>query len=153
MSIEHPVEQPIEAIRLPDEGGGECWYKVGTPAGVTRIEATTKSGMYADIAYIRVWMGETAVAEFPQHNLLGVYFAPADDAPVYAEDRRALEPVVEEDPPVRAPINIEIVDSPRPDESADVEVPKKPCRACGAPNLPLTNGLCPQCTMYGAEGE
>jgi hypothetical protein len=43
-------------------------------AGVTRIEATTKSGMHADIPYVRVWNGAHAISEFCQHNIVGVYF-------------------------------------------------------------------------------
>jgi hypothetical protein len=42
--------------------------------GVTRIEAFTKSGMYADIPYVRVWKDDEPFAEMCQHNLQGVYF-------------------------------------------------------------------------------
>lgn len=72
---EHPINLPIERIII--------WhgnvthdieaYRVGFD-GVTRIEACTKSGMHADIAYVRVWAGEIAIAEFCQHNIVGVYF-------------------------------------------------------------------------------
>jgi hypothetical protein len=48
-------------------------YQVGYD-GVTRIEAFTKAGMYADIPYVRVWRGSVALAEFCQHNIVGVYF-------------------------------------------------------------------------------
>lgn len=65
---EHPVKQPIRRIF----SGGD-WYTVGFN-GVTRIEATTKSGMYADIPYIRVWGGDKCLAEFCQHSIDGVYF-------------------------------------------------------------------------------
>lgn len=47
---------------------------------VTRIEAFTKSGMYSDLPYVRVWCGDSPVAEFCQHNIVGIYFkAPAQD--------------------------------------------------------------------------
>lgn len=42
--------------------------------GVTRIEAFTKSGMHSNIPYVRVWCGDQPVAEFCQHNIVGVYF-------------------------------------------------------------------------------
>lgn len=76
---EHPVEQPIRdvAVFLSDEGS--TFYRVGRD-GVTRIEATTKSGMYADIPYVRVWKGDRCEAEFCQHNIVGVYFDPAPEA-------------------------------------------------------------------------
>jgi hypothetical protein len=51
-------------------------YQVGH-AGVTKIEATVKSGEYSHIPYIRVWKGEFAHSEFCQHGLVGVYFEPA----------------------------------------------------------------------------
>lgn len=76
MSREHPVNQVIERVTvshddiLPDRS----WYGVGVH-GVTRIEATTKSGMHADIPYIRVWAGEMAVAEFCQHSVISVLFS------------------------------------------------------------------------------
>lgn len=72
---EHPVEQPIRAICViaaTENDGGED-YIVGREM-VTRIEATTKSGMHADIPYLRVWSGDTCLAEFCQHNIVGVYF-------------------------------------------------------------------------------
>lgn len=49
-------------------------YCVGMD-GVTRIEACSKNGEYCDIPYIRVWKGDTAVAEFCQHKLAAVYFS------------------------------------------------------------------------------
>jgi hypothetical protein len=54
------------------EDGGEYWT-VGY-GGVTRIEAFTKSGMHADIPYVRVWKGDEPHAEFCQHSIVGVYF-------------------------------------------------------------------------------
>lgn len=76
MSVEHPVEQPIRSVEIDDESS----YTVGS-GSVTRIEATTKSGMYADLAYVRVWAGDVALAEFCQHNVKGVYFDPPEVAP------------------------------------------------------------------------
>lgn len=71
MSFEHSVEKPIRQITIGAEE--QASYTVGRN-GVTKIEATTKSGMHADIPYVRVWAGENALAEFCQHNLTGVYF-------------------------------------------------------------------------------
>lgn len=74
--FEHPVKQPIRSIQIDQGTPGYAApdkYEVGK-AGVTRIEAATKSGMHADIPYVRVWAGEEAIAEFCQHNIVGVYF-------------------------------------------------------------------------------
>ena len=67
---EHPVSQVIESLSVTEEG---TFYRVGS-GGVTKIEATQKSGMHSHIPYIRVWKGETCLAEFCQHNIVGVYF-------------------------------------------------------------------------------
>jgi len=67
---EHPVNQEILSIETDKEG---FHYTVGNN-GVTRIEATVKSGMHSHVPYIRVWKGETCLAEFCQHNIVGVYF-------------------------------------------------------------------------------
>lgn len=74
---EHPVKQQIKCIQIDSIPGVESAYNLGSN-GVTRIEATTKSGLHADIPYIRVWAGDTALAEFCQHNIVGIYF---DSAP------------------------------------------------------------------------
>lgn len=76
MSSEHPINQPIEIAEIQ---GGDLpeLYKVGV-AGVTRIEACTKSGLHADIPYIRIWKGDEALAEFCQHNIRGIYFRKAE---------------------------------------------------------------------------
>jgi len=71
---EHPVEQPIRAIDIDTIPESQACYVVGR-SGVTRIEACTKSGLHADIPYIRVWKDDVCVAEFCQHNIVGVYFA------------------------------------------------------------------------------
>ena len=70
---EHPITQEIYAISVFNHGGGGEGYTVGYE-GVTRIEATTKSGLHADIPYIRIWKGDLASAEFCQHNIVAVYF-------------------------------------------------------------------------------
>lgn len=70
---EHPVNQPICKISIACAPMFEIDIAVGHD-GVTRIEATTKSGLHANIPYVRVWKGEFAVAEFCQHNIVGVYF-------------------------------------------------------------------------------
>lgn len=70
---EHPIQQPIRAIdidMIPDVQGG---YAVGRN-GVTRIEACQKSGLHANLPYVRVWKGAVCEAEFCQHNIVGVYF-------------------------------------------------------------------------------
>ena len=76
MSVEHPINQPIERVIVahPAEWG-TTMFSPGVD-GVTRIEATTKSGMHADIPYVRVWAGERCVAEFCQHNIVAVFFSP-----------------------------------------------------------------------------
>ena len=73
---EHPVQQQIDGIVLDAIESSQEAFWVGR-SGVTWIEATTKSGMHADIPYVRVWSGETCLAEFCQHNIVGVYFAKA----------------------------------------------------------------------------
>ncbi len=70
---EHPIDQVINCV---DSGNGK--YIVGI-RGVTRIEACTKSGMHADIPYIRVWADDHCMAEFCQHTLSGVYFYAPDE--------------------------------------------------------------------------
>jgi hypothetical protein len=70
---EHPVEQPIRSILTDNVEGSGAGYTVGE-MGVTKIEACQKSGMYSNIPYVRVWAGETCLAEFCQHNIIGVYF-------------------------------------------------------------------------------
>ncbi len=71
---EHPIQQPIRAVSVYEGEMGSEYYEVGRN-GITRIEATTKSGMYGHIPYIRVWKGDTAHSEHCQHNVIGVYFA------------------------------------------------------------------------------
>lgn len=74
---EHPIQQPIRAIDVytsPDNG--QQYYRVGR-CGVTRIEACQKSGLHANIPYVRVWKGDVCEAEFCQHNIVGVYFGEA----------------------------------------------------------------------------
>lgn len=76
MSHEHPIQQSIDGVVIDSIPGSEVAYWVGR-RGIDRIEACTKSGLHADIAYIRVWAGENCVGEFCQHNIVGVYFARA----------------------------------------------------------------------------
>lgn len=70
---EHPVNQPIHSIEIDTIPGVEGSYQVGRN-GVNRIEACEKSGMYANIPYIRVWADDICLAEYCQHNIVGVYF-------------------------------------------------------------------------------
>lgn len=60
----------IEIDTIPDVQGSFC---VGRN-GVTRIEPIEKSGMHANIPYVRVWKGDAPVAEYCQHNIVGVIF-------------------------------------------------------------------------------
>ena len=71
---EHPIEQPIREIDVYLSDEGSTYYRVGHN-DVTRIEACTKSGLHANIPYVRVWKGDVCEAEFCQHNIVGVYFA------------------------------------------------------------------------------
>lgn len=77
MSFEHLEGAEIISITVVEEGSGDGYlyegYCIGR-ADVTRIEAFTKSGMHADIPYVRVWKGKRPHAEFCQHNIVGVYF-------------------------------------------------------------------------------
>ena len=75
---EHDIQQEIiwlfvAEILVLEMPSQVCEWRVGRD-GVTRIEAFTKSGMYADIPYLRVWRGQLAVAEYCQHNIVGVGF-------------------------------------------------------------------------------
>jgi len=73
--------QVIYSVVIGDLGQGIETHQVGRNdgQGVTRIEACTKSGMYADIPYVRVWAGEDILAEYCQHNIIGVTFAPGGE--------------------------------------------------------------------------
>ena len=73
---EHPVQQPIDGIIIDMVPESQDAYWVGK-RGVTRIEACTKSGLHADIPYVRVWAGNECLAEYCQHNIVGVLFARA----------------------------------------------------------------------------
>ena len=71
---EHPVNQAISEIDVYIDADREpVFYRIGRN-GVTRIEACTKSGLHANIPYVRVWAGDVCLAEFCQHNIVGVYF-------------------------------------------------------------------------------
>lgn len=72
---EHLEGAVIHSIDIDSIPESQARFEVGC-YGTTRIEAFTKSGMYSDIPYVRVWKGDTPVAEFCQHNIVGVYFAP-----------------------------------------------------------------------------
>lgn len=79
-SFEHPIEQPIKSVTVVEYENGYESYTVGSN-GITKIEACTKSGMHADIPYVRVWKSDICIAEFCQHNIQGVYFAAHPSAP------------------------------------------------------------------------
>lgn len=82
MSEEHPVKQPIVRIVVSKNSDGDDWdfHTVGKH-GITRIEACIKSGEYSNIPYLRVWAGDSCVAEFCQHKIAGVYFGEGCKAP------------------------------------------------------------------------
>ena len=65
--------QAIYGIDLGDFGEGHERIVIGQ-SGVTKIEPITKSGMYADIPYLRVWKGDVILSEWCQHNIIGVVF-------------------------------------------------------------------------------
>lgn len=68
MQIEHPIEQQIIHLHIScDEGGNPMDYIVGM--NCSRIEACQKSGMYANIPYIRVYEGDVCLLEACQHNV------------------------------------------------------------------------------------
>ena len=69
------IDQPITRILISEGDGWSNTFMVGA-SGVTRIEATEKAGPCGDIPYVRVWHGDAVVAEFCQHNIVGVYFGP-----------------------------------------------------------------------------
>ena len=71
---EHPVKQKIVAVRLPQKEGWISEYEVGKRS-VTHMEACEKSGPYTYIPYIRIWSGDTCLAEVCQHGTIAVYFA------------------------------------------------------------------------------
>lgn len=67
---------PIDAMSMSETDDGSEYYRVGYK-DVTRIELCVKPGMYCDIPYVRVWKGKQLHSEHCQHNIIGVYFAPA----------------------------------------------------------------------------
>lgn len=75
MTMDEWVNTNILSVTIADHGQFAEFYKVGVD-GVTRIEATIKSGMHANIPYVRVWKGDQIHSEHCQHNIDGVYFAP-----------------------------------------------------------------------------
>jgi len=70
---EHPIKQKIQSIVVCDNQRVLEQYEVGEE-NVTSIEAVTKSGMYSDIPYVRVFKLGQAHSEFCQHQIIGTYF-------------------------------------------------------------------------------
>lgn len=66
-------KQEIHSVDGPCGPEGSISYIVGHH-GVTRIEQVLKSGMYSNLAYLRVWAGDKVLAELPQHNTEHVRF-------------------------------------------------------------------------------
>jgi hypothetical protein len=73
MSREH-IGAEIQSILVVENDRLSESYMVGMNS-VTKIKAFTKSGMHADIAYVRVYKNDLPHSEFCQHNIIGVYFA------------------------------------------------------------------------------
>lgn len=67
------LDKPIYMILVVDKADHDESYKVGEKF-VTKIEAFTKSGMHADIPYVRVYKNDEPHSEFCQHQIVGVYF-------------------------------------------------------------------------------
>ena len=63
-------KQEVKSVHITDEG---TFYEVGK-LGVTKIEQGEKSGMYANIPYLRVYADEKVIAEMCQHNVVLVVF-------------------------------------------------------------------------------
>lgn len=74
VDCENAVEHLHDGVGFYVGGQAQCAGHPWSSEIVTRIEAFTKSGMHADIPYVRVWAGDQPVAEFCQHNIVGVYF-------------------------------------------------------------------------------
>lgn len=70
--MEWPDNQTIDEIHF-DDGGTGATIKIGRN-GITKIEPIMKSGEYAAIPYVRVWVGNRVHSEFCQHKLIGVFF-------------------------------------------------------------------------------
>ncbi len=126
----HPIQQPIRSVQVdavagagPD-GDGNVYF-VGD-GGVTRIEACAKPGLHCDIPYIRVWADDRCLAEFCQHNIVGVYFASASSPEA--------EPVAETWP-------IEL--------TAEEAVTAAKWKACDVHNY--VRGYCTTCSRIAAE--
>lgn len=82
---QHPIRQAIAATQVScDENGNPMDYIVGR--NCTRIEPTLKDGEYSRIPYLRVWSGDTCLAEFNQHKATFVRFSPE---PLPPEDEPA----------------------------------------------------------------
>ena len=77
---EHPVQQQISGIDVYINADHDPVFYVVGRSGVTRIEACQKSGLHANIPYVRVWKEDACLAEFCQHNIVGVYFAAPEAA-------------------------------------------------------------------------
>lgn len=69
---EHLKVKSICVKTLDD--GSEVSYTVGGVNGVTKIEQCEKSGMYSNIPYLRVYSGESIIAELCQHNIESINF-------------------------------------------------------------------------------
>lgn len=76
MNHREHIDAEILSILVVENERKSEGYEVGK-RGVTKIEAFTKSGMHADIAYVRVYKDGQPHSEFCQHNIIGVYFVTA----------------------------------------------------------------------------
>ena len=77
MSAAHPTELPIEVIHVSNLPVPTL-FEVGQN-GITKIEAFTKPGLHCDLPYFRVWRHRQPMAEFSQHQIVGVYFKQVEE--------------------------------------------------------------------------
>lgn len=74
--FEQTKDLNVSCVVLYDCGDGtDQSYRVGF-AGITKIEQFEKSGMYANIPYLRVYKDDQILSEHCQHNILSVIFDP-----------------------------------------------------------------------------
>jgi hypothetical protein len=67
--------QPVKRLVVKTlDDGSDISYTVGGQSGVTRIEQCEKSGMYSNLPYLRVYIGDEVIAELCQHNIESVHF-------------------------------------------------------------------------------
>ena len=63
----------IKSILVYANEYGELVHKVGA-VGVTEITKVSLAGPYNYVPYLKVWKGDILLAEFCQHNVVGVHY-------------------------------------------------------------------------------